>query len=493
MDVSWMMLLTVVFPFVWGIALLMKKDVPSEAKRDQFYLTGLAATGILLLITLLGGGEGITLLRLGEGMELYFHADALGKFFAVPVGIVCIAAGFYSVNYMEHEGGQKRFYGFYLMSFGAVLALCFAGNLLTFYLFYEMMTLLTLPLVIHTGTREAIWAGVKYLLYSLGGAYLALFGIYFLNQNVETLNFTAGGCLLEAAAGRQGLLLFVVFLMILGFGVKAGMFPLHAWLSAAHPVAPAPASAVLSGIVAKMGVLGVIRVVYYLTGPDLIRGSWVQNAWMVLSLLTVFMGSMLAYREGILKKRLAYSTVSQISYILFGLAVLQPEAMAGSLLHVMFHAVIKGCLFLSAGAMIFSTGKTKVTEFQGIGREMPVTLWCYTFASLALIGIPPASGFISKWHLAVGALDSGIPVFSWLGPVVLLVSALLTAGYLLPVTMRGFFPGRDFVLEKEKGQMPGKLMLVPLVVLAALTILPGIVPGPILSAARDITEAVFGL
>jgi len=279
--------------------------------------------------------------------------------------------------------------------------------------------------------------------------------------------------------------------MILGFGVKAGMFPLHAWLPTAHPVAPAPASAVMSGIIVKMGILGMIRVVFYLIGADFIRGTWVQNVWMILSLLTVFMGSMLAYREKVMKKRLAYSTVSQASYILFGLSLLQPVAMTGALLHVVFHAVIKSCLFLSAGAIIYKTHKTNVEELRGIGKEMPVAIWCYTFASAALIGIPPASGFISKWYLATGSLASGIEVFSWLGPVVLLTSALLTAGYLLPITVNGFLPGADYDYAGLEKKEPCLTMLLPLLILAALAVLLGIFPNPLADYIAALVEAVL--
>ena len=323
-------------------------------------------------------------------------------------------------------------------------------------------------------------------------SYMVLFGIYFLNKYTETLAFQAGGTLnLAAITGHEKLLLIVAFAMILGFGVKAGMFPLHAWLPTAHPVAPAPASAVMSGIIVKMGVLGMIRVVYYVIGAEFIRGTWVQTAWLVLTLITIFMGSMLAYREKILKKRLAYSTVSQASYILFGMALLQPEGLTGSLLHVIFHAVIKSALFLCAGAIIYKTGKTSVDELRGIGKEMPVTIWCYTFASAALIGIPPASGFISKWHLAIGSLGSGIPVFSWLGPVVLLISALLTAGYLLPITVNGFLPGEDYDYKSLEKKEPVKMMVVPILILAVLTIALGLFPNPFTEFISDIVNAVL--
>lgn len=334
--------------------------------------------------------------------------------------------------------------------------------------------------------------GLKYLFYSLCGAYMALLGIYFFNKYAATLDFVAGGSLnMTIIGGKEGILLVMAFFMILGFGVKAGMFPMHAWLPAAHPVAPGPASAVMSGLIVKMGVLGIIRVVYYVIGADFLQGTWVQTTWLTLSLITVFMGSMLAYREKVMKKRLAYSTVSQASYILFGLALLQPEAMTGSMLHVVFHAVIKSCLFLCAGAIIYRSGKTRVDELTGIGKEMPVTIWCFTFASLALIGIPPASGFISKWYLAVGSLESGIRIFAWLGPVILLVSALLTAGYLLPITVKGFLPGDDFNYGTLKKREPVKMMTVPMVILAVLALLLGVFPNPLTGYLSAIAGSLF--
>ena len=432
------------------------------------------------------------LLRMGNNLELYFRIDGVGMLFAVSVIVVWTLVGFYSLEYMEHETEKRRYFCFYLLSFAALLALCFAGNIVTFYLFYEMMTLLPLPLVLHDRTREALMGALKYLFYSLCGAYMALFGIFFLNKYADTLNFVPSGALNpELVAGNEKVLLVAAFFMILGFGVKAGMFPMHAWLPAAHPVAPAPASAVLSGLIVKAGVLGIIRAVYFLFGTSFLKGTWVQTVWLSLSLLTVFMGSMLAYREKMLKKRLAYSTVSQVSYILFGLALFEPQAMTGALLHVVFHALIKSALFLAVGAMIHQTGKRSADEMRGIGKEMPVTIWCYTFASLALIGIPPASGFLSKWHLAMGAFFSDTGIFTWLGPVVLLVSALLTAGYLLPVSIRGFLPGEDFDDTKVQKNEPGLWMTIPLLILAVLSVLLGIFPNLLTNYAEGIVGKLF--
>ena len=486
-----MLILSVLIPVLWGLALLLWPEFRRRNVLLAVTGAGLAVAAALGLGAAFGGEGELLLFSLGKNLDLYFRVDGMGRLFAVVVILVWVLAGFYAFEYMKHEKEEKRYFGFYVMVFGVLHGLVFAGNMVTYYLFFEMMTLLSMPLILHNRSKEAIMGGMKYLFYSLFGAYMVLFGLFFLNKYVPSLTFLAGGMLDAGAAAGNGMLLVAVFAMIVGFSVKAGMFPLHAWLPTAHPVAPAPASAVMSGIIVKMGVLGMIRVVYYLVGADVIRGSWVQTVWLILSLTTVFMGSMLAYREKVLKKRLAYSTVSQASYILFGLALLQPQAMMGSLLHVVFHAVIKSCLFLSAGAIIYKTHKTNVDDLRGIGKEMPVTIWCYTLASAALIGIPPASGFISKWYLATGALTSGIETFSWLGPVILLVSALLTAGYLLPITVKGFLPGADFAYDTLQKKEPNLTMLIPLLILAALAVLLGVFPGVLTDSLARIIGAVM--
>lgn len=457
-----------------------------------FVMTVLGLSALLTLAAVWSGGHSVTLFYLMEDIPVFFHVDSVGRLFASIVTLVWVLAGVYSLVYMEHEGEELRYFGFYLVVYGILIALDFSGNLVTMYLFYEMMTLASVPLVLHNGSREAIMAALKYLFYSMCGAYLGLFGIFFLYQYCGTLEFTPGGTLdLALAQGHEGILLIAVFCALIGFGAKAGMFPLHAWLPAAHPVAPSPASAVLSGIIVKSGVLAVIRLVYFIVGPEFLRGTWVQTAWLTLTLLTVFMGSMLAYREPVMKKRLAYSTVSQISYILFGLALMNEGGMTGALLHTVFHAVIKSALFLTAGVFLYCGGRTREEELRGIGKEMPAAIWCYTIVSLGLIGIPPFSGFISKWYLAQGALSGGSGVFTLLGPVVLLVSALLTAGYLLPVTLRGFFPGEEFDASGVVKKEPPLLMLVPLVILAALTVILGVMPNGLISYVSQIASAVM--
>lgn len=487
-----MLILSILFPVLLGLGILLKREFKSRTVLLTLTGVGLTVTAALGMGVVFGGETELMLFSFGKNLDFYFHVDSMGKFFAVVVNVVWVLAGFYAFEYMKHEKEEPRFFGFYVMVHGILHGLVFAGGMVTFYLFYELMTLLSVPLILHNRSKDAIKGGLKYLFYSLFGAYMVLFGLFFLNRFADSLTFIPGGTLnLSTIAGNETLVLVVSLSMIIGFSVKAGMFPLHAWLPTAHPVAPAPASAVMSGIIVKMGILGMIRVVYYLIGADFIRGTWVQTVWMSLALVTVFMGSMLAYREKVLKKRLAYSTVSQASYILFGLSLLQPAAMSGALLHVVFHAIIKSCLFLSAGAIIYKTHKTNVDDLRGIGKEMPIAIWCYTFAAAALIGIPPASGFISKWYLATGALSSGIKIFSWLGPVVLLTSALLTAGYLLPITVKGFLPGADFNYGELQKKEPNLTMLIPLLILAILAVALGVFPNPLAEYISTMVNATL--
>ena len=501
-----MILIPIVLPIAAGILLLMlsrreNKEQSGAGRLKALHISVAVVLGISAALAVAAawtGERSIALFPLVDGIRICFRIDAMGRFFVTIVSVVWLLSGFFSFVYMKHEGREYRYFGFYLLTYGVLVGLDFSGNLVTMYFFYELMTLASMPLVLHSGTREAIMAALKYLFYSMCGAYAGLFGIFFLNRYCGSLEFVAGGTLDRAAAsGHEGILLAAVFAMLVGFGAKAGMLPLHAWLPTAHPVAPSPASAVLSGIIVKSGVLAVIRTVYYIVGADFIRGTWVQYGWMVLTLLTVFMGSLLAFREPVFKKRLAYSTVSQISYILFGLSLLTPTAFAGALLHTAVHALTKSGLFLTAGVFLYKYGYTRVEQLAGLGKKMPVLMWCYTFFALTLIGIPPTGGFLSKWYLAEGALESGIGVYSWLGPVVLLISALLTAGYLLPVTMKGFFPGEkntqsaaDAPSGGESGE-PSPCMLVPLIILAALVVLLGVFPGRLVGYVTNAAALVL--
>lgn len=420
-----------------------------------------------------------------------FKADEISWIFAIMTTVVWLMAGIYSFGYMKHDRYKKRYALFYLLVYFVLLGLDFSANLITMYLFYELMTLSSMPLILHDLKKESVSAAMKYLYYSIAGAFLALFGIFVLSQYAPSMEFMAGGHFTGETIQNKGLILAAVCMMVFGFGAKAGLFPLHAWLPIAHPVAPAPASAVLSGVVVKSGVLALIRTIFYVVGPDVIRGSYVQTVWMVLTLLTIVMGSTRAFHENVFKKRLAYSTVSQLSYVLFGLSTLHPIGAAGALLHMLFHSVAKSLLFMGAGSVIHQSGKTLVSELRGIGRQMPITLSCFTLGSLSLVGIPPFAGFFSKWYLANGALASEVPGFSWLGPVILLLSALLTAGYLFPIAVSGFLPGKAYDETPAKKCEAEFSMTIPMMILAALALLLGIFSGGIIEFVLQLAEGLM--
>jgi len=464
-----LMILSILLPMLGAIELFIIKDDKQRRFVTAFLVILSAVIAVVAAVT--SGGETFTLMQISPTLSLSFAADGLSLFFIVLVSLIWCFVQFHAFGYMPHEGGENRFFGFFVLTYSALIALALAANAVTMYMCFELMTLFSMPLVLHNGSEVSREASIKYLGYSTLGAALALMGFFLFSLNAGSLEFAAGGVTLT---GDKGILLVSCFLIVLGFGAKAGLVPLQMWLTEAHPVAPSPASAVLSGLITKGGVIAIIRSVFYLFGADFVKGSWVQTAILVLCVITIFFGSMLAYREKLLKKRLAYSTISNVSYVLFGLFTFSALGFTGALLQVVFHALAKDALFLCAGSIIFATHKTYVSDLTGIGRRMPVTMWCFAIAALSLIGIPPAGGFVAKWYLAIGALQSG-SVLQLVGVIVLMVSALLTAFYLLPIVAKAFFPSKDYPVE-EPCEVETK-MLVPVVVFSALVILLGIVPG----------------
>ncbi len=482
------MILAVVLPMLAGALLPLVK--PKNRTLKLACITAvLALEAVLCLFLILAPQKDITIWHMTDSLSVRLCSDMLSKLFMALFSFGWLLVAIFSYVYMKHEHDEDRFYAFYLLSEGALIGMSLAANLVTMYVCFELVTLFSMPLVLHSMTREAISAALKYLFYSIAGAFMALLGIFFLSYYCGG-DFVAGGNLdASLLQGKENLLYFVIFLTVVGFGTKAGMYPMHGWLPTAHPVAPAPASAVLSALIAKAGVLAIVRVLFYSVGGGFIRGTWVQTTLLCLSLLTVFMGSMMAFREKVFKKRLAYSTVSQISYILTALFLLTEGGFQGAMLHVVFHAVVKTCLFLTAGAFIFYTGNTRVDEFKGLGKQMPVILWTYTLASITLIGIPPTGGFVSKWYIASAALDSGLGVFSYLVPIVLLISALLTAGYLMPISIDAFFPSKDAAVKAERRE--SALMWVPMVILAGIAVFLGMFCNSLCGFAGTLAQLVL--
>jgi len=490
---DWILLLPVLVPVCGAVCLLAFGSRFGKKTAEAITLFCVFAAGISVLVISQNNGLSLTVLPLLPELPVYFRPDGVSHVFAGITAFMWFLSTWFSFGYLKEDERETKYQMFSLLSLGALLGVCYSGNLITTYLFYEMMTLVTFPLVLHERTKEAVSAGLTYLYYSVAGAFLGLCGIFFLYANAMDgdrpggkLAYLEGGFL--KAGASKSVLLPVICLMLVGLACKAGMFPLHGWLPKAHPVAPSPASALLSGNITKMGILFTVRVIFYSVGQEFLQETWVMDVLLCLSLFTVFMGSMLAFREKLLKKRLAYSTVSQTSYCLTGIYLLSGTALTGALMHVVFHSVIKNLLFLCAGAIIVQTGKKSVSELRGIGRIMPATMRCFTVAGLALVGIPPLSGFISKWYLAEGAIESELPGFMYLVPVVLLISALLTAGYLLTVSADAFF-GKT---EEETARCPKSMYLLPpLIIGAILAVVLGIFPDPLTNFLERIVAGLF--
>ncbi len=458
-----------------------------EALHKASFLTILVGAVLAALCAVIPDMPEVSL-RWTDMLAFSLRVDGVSRIWLLLLAVIWPGVALYAQEYLEHDENPARFFLFYTITQGILHALAMAGNLVTYYMFYEAMTLLTVPLVLHNRDKEAVAAAIKYLIYSVIGASAALIGIFFIGAIGGNGDFASGLVTAEQIAGKEGFAMAIFLTMLVGFGVKAGMFPLHGWLPTAHPVAPAPASAVLSGVITKMGVLGIVRVLFSIAGAERIRGTWVQYTMLCLTLTTILMGSLLALKEKKLKKRLAYSSVSQVSYVLFGLFTLTEWGFVGAMLHVIFHSLMKNTLFMGAGCIIHKTGKTQVDEMEGLGKRMPWTYAFFTVASLGLVGIPPTGGFISKWNLAQGALATGLSI-SWIGPTVLLISAVLTAAYLFTVVIKGCFPGEN--VKPEPSCEAGWKMLVPMGVYSALIVLLGMFSGPIIQYFQIVAQSLL--
>jgi multicomponent Na+:H+ antiporter subunit D len=450
---------------------------------------------VLALIPAVRRGEtpGIELLELAPGISLALAADPLGLLFALVASGLWILTSIYSIGYMRDAGEkrQTRYYASFALSLSSTLGIAFAANLLTFLLFYELLTLATYPLVIHKESPQAIRAGRMYLAYTLSAGLLFMAGTAWLYLQSGSLEFQAGGAISPGAfSDGQIKLLFALFL--LGVGVKSAIMPLHSWLPVAM-IAPTPVSALLHAVaVVKSGVFGVLRLTGFVFGPETMAAVGLNTTLALFAGFTVITASLIAMRQDNLKKRLAYSTVGHLSYIVLGAALLSPGAVMGSLLHLSAHAVMKITLFFCAGAIYVRAHKTEVSQLDGLGWSMPYTFCAFGMASLGLAGIPPLTGFVSKWWLCVGTVETGHP---W-ALTVFLVSGLLNAGYLFPIFLRGFFrPVPPAVSGAPVASGEASLwMVLPLCVTAGMVLLLGLFPNfplPLFDLANQVVESVF--
>ena len=485
------MVVVVLLPIVFGVLIPL---IPFKTRRHMtWYVEGVVLlTSVLVWGLLISQPDGsFVLFRFTGNLSVSFRLDGLGTAFAGIVSSLWPLATLYSFEYMKHEGHEKFFFMFYVITYGVTLGIALAEDILTMYFFYEMLSLVTLPLIMHTLTREAILASRTYLYYSLGGAAFAFIGMIFILTFGTTSVFVPGGVIDTTALGdRQGLMLLIYVLCFCGFSVKAAMFPFSSWLPKAG-VAPTPVTALLHAVaVVKAGAFTVIRVTYYSFGTELLRGTWAQTVVLGLTIFTIVYGCSRALKETHLKRRLAWSTVSNLSYILFGAALMTPLGLVGALSHMVFHAVMKICSFFCAGAVIYKTGRNYIHELNGFGRKMPKVFTIFTISGMALMGVPGLCGFVSKWNLAKAAAASENPL-GYLGVAALLVSALLTAIYMMTISLRAFFPGRDFDYDMISDvEDPNWMMILPLVIFVIAMFVFGLHSEPVITALESIAAAM---
>ncbi|WP_064693263.1 monovalent cation/H+ antiporter subunit D family protein [Rhizobium aegyptiacum] len=459
----------------------------NNRERLRDLVSPLAAIAMLAIVlsmaptVLAGGTVELRLFEILPGIDFGFRVDALGMVFATVSSLLWIVAAIYSIGYMRHlnEHAQTRFFACFASSLAAAAGGAFAANLFTLVIFYEVLSLVTYPLVYHHEDEEGWRGGRKYLVYLMGASKSALLAALALTYHIAgSLDFVAGG-LLAGSDASAALLTVVYFCYLFGFA-KAAVMPMHAWLPAAM-VAPTPVSALLHAVaVVKMGVFCVLRVVFHVFGTGLVGGLSLGIATAYLASFTILMASVYALTRDDLKARLAYSTVSQLSYIVLGAVLLSPVAMVGGIIHIAAHAFSKITLFFCAGSIYCASGKRNISDMAGIGRRLPWTMGAFFIASLSMIGIPPTAGFVSKWYLAEGAVAAGETAFL----VVILVSSVLNAAYFLPVSYAAFFQAEKQESWAKVREIP--LVTIPLVATAILSVLMGIFPGYFLILADGV-------
>ncbi len=473
-------------PFVagGGMGLLRFR---ADRPRNIYVMCAVGLTSVLTLATVFAPPEtALWVFAFAPGFDVVFRLDGLGRLFAGMIAVLWPFVTLYAFGYMKNEERKNMFFAFFTLSYGATLGVALAGNLLTIYLFYEILTLVTLPLILQPMTHASDRAARKYMYLSFGGTAFVFIGLVFLTLTAGGTGFTLGG--LAGLSDDAALVRLFYVLTFMGFGVKAAVFPLHVWLPDAS-VAPTPVTALLHAVaVVKSGVFAAMRLTYYNVGTDLLRGSWAQTFVMIVAIVTILYGSSRALAENHFKRRLAYSTVANLSYILFGVALMTPAGFAAAMLHMVFHAVMKICSFLCAGNVLKATEREYVSELDGLGRKMPITFACFTVSGLALSGIPLFCGFVSKWNLCEAAIDSG-GWLAYVGVGALLVSALLTAGYMFTVVARAYFrpPQSDDTVYVR----PGVSMLLPVVVFAVLCVVFGVWAQPVVDLVQNIAAGLI--
>ncbi len=428
------------------------------------------------------------------GLELALKADALGLLFITLSAILWLLTTLYAIGYLEGAPHRSRFFGFFSLCVTATMGIAMAGNLFTFFIFYELLTLSTFPLVVHRGTDKAMQGGTVYLRYTLFGGALLLAGIVWLHHLLGHTEFAHAGIVASLGAEHTGSLKLIFLLLIAGIGVKAALVPLHGWLPQAM-VAPAPVSALLHAVaVVKAGAFGIARVVYEVYGVEFAQSLNLLLPLALVAAITILWGSLRALFQDDLKKRLAFSTVSQVAYIALGLALFGPVATVGGLVHLVHQGIMKITLFFCAGNYAETLGIHKVSEMNGAGRRMPLTTLAFSIAALGMMGAPFTAGAISKAWLMDGAEAAGSPWAVW----VLWTSSLLNAAYFLPILWRAWFKEAKTWphehIPARGWRETGWLLLLPPLLTAVATLAAGIFADSSISPlawAQLITEREY--
>jgi len=484
--------LTLLVPLAGGLLLPLLK---LEGKQRNWYVEAVTLlTSVLALILCFTRPEGtLTLLKMTDAFSLTLRVDGLSLVFTGLIAFLWPLATLYAFEYMHHESRETPFFTYYTLSYAVTLAISMAANLFTLYVFYECLTLATLPLVTHKRDSKSIHAGRKYIYYSLSGAALAFMGMIVLSHYGAGFDFVLGGTLTgEAALMDKNFLLIIFVLAFAGLSVKAAMFPMYAWLPAAS-VAPTPVTALLHAVaVVNAGAYAGIRLIYYCFGTEFLFGTWAQTVVIALAAFTVVLGSTLAVREQHFKRRLAYSTVSNLSYIILGATLMTAQGMVGALTHMISHGLMKITLFYCAGAVLVKTGEEYVQDIRGFAKVMPFTFGVFTLASMALVGVPPLSGFLSKWNLLTAAAGTGLPM-GYVGIAALIISAILTAIYLFQVVVNAYFmPVNEDLRHLADGSHdPSWQMKAPLLVISLAIIAMGLWGAPVTQWLTNIATGLM--
>jgi multicomponent Na+:H+ antiporter subunit D len=466
-----------------GIAIFFLAE-ESRRARTAWNLGGAALKLVLVAVMLRGVAAGrvyeLRVPLLPTGTDLLLRADPPALLFMVLSAVLWLFTTVYAIAYLEHAVRRSRFFAFFSLCVSATMGVALAGDLITFFIFYELLTLVTYPLVVHRGTPAALAAGRTYLRYTVFGGALLLVAVIWLHVVAGPVEFTERGALAGLGPEIRPALRAIFFVAVAGLGVKAAIVPLHGWLPRAM-IAPAPVSALLHAVaVVKAGAFGIIRLVYDVYGIEFSGRLGVTTPLAIAAAVTIVYGSVRALAQDDLKRRLAYSTVSQVSYIVLGTAIVGYDSLVGGLVHLVHQGLQKITLFFCAGNLAETIGVREVSRMGGVGRRMPWTMAAFTVGALGMIGLPPLAGFVTKWYLGTGALEAGAP---WsIG--VLVVSGILNAAYFLPVLRRAWLdpPAPGVQVPPRTGRLetsPG--LLWPTLATALLALAVGVLAGAPLS------------